>query len=229
MWWARTRCSPGRPGRPPPRAGPRGTGSSWPQPVVAPCGPRAGWSWARSPCPAHPSASTPWCWPAARVPTPPAATRRSWPGSPPTAPRCRRVATVCSGAFLGAAAGLLAGRRVTTHWARARELARGVPGAHRRPRPDLRPRRKVLVERRRHGRHRPLPRPGARGPRGGRRADGGPLARHVPAPAGRPDPVRVAGLGPARRAHHRPGGADARRDRPGGRSPRAGPWRPPPP
>jgi transcriptional regulator GlxA family with amidase domain len=39
-----------------------------------------------------------------------------------TAPRCRRVATVCSGAFLGAAAGLLGGRRVTTHWARAQEL-----------------------------------------------------------------------------------------------------------
>jgi transcriptional regulator GlxA family with amidase domain len=38
------------------------------------------------------------------------------------APRCRRVATVCSGAFLGAAAGLLGGRRVTTHWARAKEL-----------------------------------------------------------------------------------------------------------
>jgi transcriptional regulator GlxA family with amidase domain len=38
------------------------------------------------------------------------------------APRCRRVATVCSGAFLGAAAGLFGGRRVTTHWARAQEL-----------------------------------------------------------------------------------------------------------
>jgi transcriptional regulator GlxA family with amidase domain len=44
------------------------------------------------------------------------------------APRCRRVATVCSGAFLGAAAGLLAGHRVTTHWARARELAEAYPG-----------------------------------------------------------------------------------------------------
>jgi transcriptional regulator GlxA family with amidase domain len=45
-----------------------------------------------------------------------------------TAPGCRRVATVCSGAFVGAAAGLLEGRRVTTHWARARQLAESYPG-----------------------------------------------------------------------------------------------------
>jgi transcriptional regulator GlxA family with amidase domain len=44
------------------------------------------------------------------------------------APSCRRVATVCSGAFLGAAAGLLEGRRVTTHWARARQLREDHPG-----------------------------------------------------------------------------------------------------
>jgi transcriptional regulator GlxA family with amidase domain len=44
-----------------------------------------------------------------------------------TAPRCRRVATVCSGAFLAAAAGLLDGRRVTTHWARADQLAAEFP------------------------------------------------------------------------------------------------------
>jgi transcriptional regulator GlxA family with amidase domain len=44
------------------------------------------------------------------------------------APRCRRVATVCSGAFIGAAAGLLEGRRVTTHWARAARLRRDHPG-----------------------------------------------------------------------------------------------------
>jgi transcriptional regulator GlxA family with amidase domain len=44
-----------------------------------------------------------------------------------TAPRCRRVATVCSGAFVGAAAGLFDGRRVTTHWARADELAEAYP------------------------------------------------------------------------------------------------------
>ena len=43
------------------------------------------------------------------------------------ASRSRRVATVCSGALLAAAAGLLDGRRVTTHWARASELAREFP------------------------------------------------------------------------------------------------------
>jgi transcriptional regulator GlxA family with amidase domain len=40
----------------------------------------------------------------------------------------RRVATVCSGAFIGAAAGLLDGRRVTTHWAVAQDLSDRYPG-----------------------------------------------------------------------------------------------------
>ncbi len=43
------------------------------------------------------------------------------------APASRRVATVCSGAFIGAAAGLLDGRRVTTHWAVAQELSDRYP------------------------------------------------------------------------------------------------------
>ena len=43
------------------------------------------------------------------------------------APRTRRFGSVCSGAFLLAAAGLLEGRRVTTHWAMAERLAREHP------------------------------------------------------------------------------------------------------
>jgi len=39
----------------------------------------------------------------------------------------RRVASVCTGAFLLAAAGLLAGRRATTHWASCAALKRAYP------------------------------------------------------------------------------------------------------
>jgi transcriptional regulator GlxA family with amidase domain len=44
-----------------------------------------------------------------------------------TAPRARRYGSVCSGAFLLAAAGLLEGRRVTTHWAVAARLKAAYP------------------------------------------------------------------------------------------------------
>lgn len=43
------------------------------------------------------------------------------------AARSRRVVSVCTGAFLLAQAGLLDGRRVTTHWGRCRRLAREFP------------------------------------------------------------------------------------------------------
>lgn len=49
----------------------------------------------------------------------------SW--SRAVAPRCRRVATVCSGALLAAECGLLDGRRATTHWSRAGQLAEEFP------------------------------------------------------------------------------------------------------
>lgn len=43
------------------------------------------------------------------------------------ASRVRRVTSVCSGAYLLAHAGLLEGRRATTHWRRAPDLARRFP------------------------------------------------------------------------------------------------------
>jgi transcriptional regulator GlxA family with amidase domain len=51
------------------------------------------------------------------------------------APRCRRVASVCSGAFVLAEAGLLDGRRATTHWDSCELLARRHPAVSVEPDP----------------------------------------------------------------------------------------------
>lgn len=48
-----------------------------------------------------------------------------WIGA--AAARARRVASVCTGVFLLAAAGVLDGKRVTTHWAYTAQLARRYP------------------------------------------------------------------------------------------------------
>jgi transcriptional regulator GlxA family with amidase domain len=44
--------------------------------------------------------------------------------------KCRRVASVCTGAFLLAASGWLDGRRVVTHWTRCEQLAQQHPNLH---------------------------------------------------------------------------------------------------
>jgi transcriptional regulator GlxA family with amidase domain len=46
---------------------------------------------------------------------------------------CRRVASVCSGAFLLAEAGLLDGKRATTHWSRSRLFAQRYPNVRLEP------------------------------------------------------------------------------------------------
>jgi transcriptional regulator GlxA family with amidase domain len=43
------------------------------------------------------------------------------------APRARRIVSVCSGAFILAEAGLLEGRRATTHWSRTADFRRRFP------------------------------------------------------------------------------------------------------
>lgn len=63
------------------------------------------------------------CPKAAQIDTPPAVL--DWLRD--TTPRTRRYGSVCTGAFLLAQAGLLEGRRVTTHWAVAARLADAYP------------------------------------------------------------------------------------------------------
>lgn len=61
------------------------------------------------------------------LPPPPSATATEWLRT--HAPRARRYGSACTGAFILGAAGLLSGRRVTTHWQYARDLAALYPDA----------------------------------------------------------------------------------------------------
>ncbi len=82
---------------------------------------------------ACPARSTRSWWPAGWACGRPCATARlvRWLGG--AAGRSRRVASVCTGAFLLAEAGLLDGRRVATHWASADRLAERYPGSRSTP------------------------------------------------------------------------------------------------
>ena len=102
-----------------------------------------------------------------------------------TAGEVRRLGAVCVGSFLLAEAGLLNGRRATTHWRFGREFAARHPRRARRARAAVGQGRKHLHVGRRVREHRSRARVGRGGLRRGARARSGARARAVPAPAGR--------------------------------------------
>ena len=108
----------------------------------------------------------------------------------------RRVASVCTGAFLLAEAGLLDGRRAATHWSDCAELAARYPKIRVEADPIFVRGRLGVDLRRHHRRHRPCagPRRGRSRPRRGARRRA--LPRDVPQAPRRPGPVQ-----------HRPGAA----------------------
>ena len=123
--------------------------------------------------------------------------------------RGARIATFCSGAFVLAATGLLAGRKATTHWTYSDDVPRALPGGRARPERAVR-RRRPAVHLGRYGcRHRPVSPSGAQrlGCRGGqhrRQADG-----RGAAPRWRTGAVRRGPGADQRRRRRRPAGGAA--------------------
>ena len=137
--------------------------------------------------------------PAARARAARSGTRRSSTGS-----RARRAARgarrrSAPGSYLLAAAGLLDGRRATTHWEYCDGPGRALPRGRARPGPGVRPRRRRLDLGRRHRRHGPRARAGRRRSRRGGRADGRAAAGRVPQAPRRPVAVQRRAVGPAGR------------------------------
>ena len=125
--------------------------------------------------------------------------------------RGARMVSICSGAYLLAAAGLLDGRRATTHWMNAADLAHRFPAVKVDPDRALHRRgRRAHLRRDRLG-DRPLPAPGPARPRRRGRQRGGPPDGGAAAPRRRPGPVRPAtGAGQRARRPHRAAGVGTR-------------------